>query len=199
MGEGYPLRLYANPVKLLLLLVFTTGLAGLCYWLLKHPQPGRWFPFDTFMAIACIALFGTGGVVLLLASVIWIIFRRPLLAIDGQGLLAQSSPFGGGQAVNWPDISDIVVVRQRYSHSVTQYHLLARVKDPAGLPHPRWRAFNARFYPQMANAGAFVTLNFVFLRTTPTKIDRLLERFAETCAHEIKFYGIGLHREIHDL
>ena len=97
MGTGYPLRLYANPVKVLFYLALVAGFALVGYWLPSH-HGLRWTWFDKVIAYGMMIGCGLGAVATLLAGVFWVVFRRPLLTIDGQGWSVTSSPFGGGQS-----------------------------------------------------------------------------------------------------
>ena len=105
----------------------------------------------------------------------------------------------GADRVSWQDISAIVVYRLHFSHGLKEYKLIVHVKDPDGLPHRLLRAFSARLSPKLGSAGAYVTLNYFFVRATPAKIDRLLERIVQTCAQELAFYGVWLRRDIAEM
>lgn len=201
MRTGYPLRFYANPVKLLLYLLIALGFTAGGLWMLQDPTM-RANVVKTAVAYVAVVFFGLGTVVLLIVFLVYVVVRRPVLQIDAQGWSYTAPLTMGGQTVNWQDIAHIGIYRQEMQSRlsrVVMFYLVAHAKDPNKLPRPRVRAFSARFYPSLWGAAIAVPLNTIFVRTTSAKAEQLLGRILTACPYEIQLYGVQVSNQIHDL
>lgn len=195
MRTGYPLRFYASPVKLLMLMAIGLVFAGAGYWLKFH-HGSRWSGYDVFMDYAVLVFGALCIIVFLLVFLYSVVLRHPVLEINAMGWQGRSFFFAKAQVVSWQDMRDVVVLRQPLSYGNRAYYLVVNVKDPSRLSHGRMRAFSARIYRSLASAGMVIQINLMFARATPAKIDELLKRIAETCGYELHLYGVTLHRDI---
>lgn len=197
MTTDHSLRLYANPVKQFLYLLVSGAfvLGGL---LLLHDPKVRANPAKTAGAYAAIIFFGLGVVVFLIMILRYTVFRSPVLQIDAQGWSYSPPLLGEALAVPWYNIRAIALLRQKMPRN-TMYYLVVYARDPQQLPHARTRTFTARLYPSLSGAAMSIPLNSLFVRTTPAKGKRLLERIASTCPHEIQLHRVQVSGEMYDM
>ena len=198
MQTGHPLRLYANPVKQFLLLLCSAAFVSIGLLMLQDPKV-RADASKTAVAYAAVVFFGLGVVVFLIMILRYTVFRSPVLQIDAQGWSYSPPLLGEALAVPWYNIRAIALLRQKMPRN-TMYYLVVYARDPQQLPrHPRAQAFAARFYPSLSGAAISVPLNSLFVRTTPSKSKRLLERIVSTCAHEIQLHRVQVSGEMYDI
>ncbi|HEX8036313.1 MAG TPA: STM3941 family protein [Ktedonobacterales bacterium] len=197
MITSQPLRLYANPVKLLLLLLGSAVFVLIGFLMLQDAKV-RSDASQTAMAYVAIAFFGLCSVVFIIMIVRDTVFRLPVLQIDGQRWNYKSPLGGKAQAVPWQNIRAIALFRQKLPRTST-YYLVVYARDPQQAPRPRTQAFTARFYPSLSGAAMSVPLNTLFVRTTPSKSKRLLERIVSTCAHEMQLHRVQVSGEMYDM
>jgi hypothetical protein len=122
--EAYPLRFYAQPLKVIALFLMMAGVCALAVWLALSPNVP---PGGKPAAFFSIPLFGYGAIAYLTLVVQRVIMGRPLLEIDARGW-AYAMPFTlGERSLPWDNIASIALFYTpwwRYS--------------PAALPHC-WR------------------------------------------------------------
>ena len=194
MRDGHPLRFYATPVKLLLLLLTSAMFVAVGILMLRDPKTSV-NPVNVFMAWAAIVFFGLGVVVFLIVLLGDVVLRRAVLEIDEQGW--RSTQLVREQTVNWPDIEHVAVYRQRLGQARSMYYLVIHGRNP-NKEAPVTR-FSARFYPSLHGSLMTIPLNNLFVRTTPEKVERILKRIRARYAHELQLYGITVDSEIHAL
>ena len=196
MREGQPLRFYANPVKFLLLLLGSAMFVAIGFWMLHDPKASA-KPVNVFIGWAAIVFFGLGAVVFLIMHFRNLIVRRAVLQIDEQGWSYLSGLFVGTRTVNWQEIAHVALYRQRLGQGGTMYYLVLHGNDPNKVT--RAARFSARFYPSLQGSLMTFPLNTLFVRTTPAKVERVLERIRTRYAYELRLYGIQVDTEIHAL
>jgi len=202
MRTSHPLRLYANPVRLLLyLLVFgAVTLGGL--WLVRTSGAD---PRFIVVGWIFIVFFGFGTAIFLVQFGLDVILRRPVLQIDEQGWSSRPSLLQGKRSANWQDIKDVGIYRQWAGQSrifrSTRYafYLVVHVRRPDNASRGWLEAFSIRLYPSLQEARMAVPLNSLFLQATPEKVGQLLTYILNTYAHEIHLYGIQASTEVQDL
>lgn len=196
METTYPVRLYVNPVKQLLLLVICVIFVVIGYFMRQDPTRGS---IGYFVLI----LFGLGGLMFLYQLVQAIILRQPVLEITPSGWRSRPSPFTRATLVSWGDISQIVIFRQRGRPGHNMFYLVALARDPNQLPPGRLRALNAALnaamFPKLRAAALTIPLNSSYVRTTPKQCDELLRRIHATCGRELYQYQVGIIPTIQDL
>jgi hypothetical protein len=193
MSEGHPLRFYANPIKLLLLLLASLIFVVIGLLMLHDPKASA-RPSNVAIAWAAIVFFGLGAGVFLVMNFRNLIVRRAVLQIDEQGWSYLSGPFVSTRTVNWQDIAHIALYRQRMGRGGTMYYLVLHGKSPNKVT--RAARFSARFYPSLQGSLMTLPLNNVFVRTTPKKVERLLERIRTRYAYELHLYGVQVDAQI---
>lgn len=187
MSEGNPLRFYANPVKLVLLLLGSAIFVAIGFWMLHDPAVSA-KPVNVFIGWAAVVFFGLGVVVFLIMTIRDVVLRRAALQIDEQGWSFLSGPFVGTKTVNWQDIAQVAIYRQRLGPGRTMYYVVIHGRNPNKVT--RAARFSARFYPSLQGSLMTLPLNNLFVRTTPAKVERLLERIRTRYAYELRLYGI---------
>ena len=199
MREGQSLRFYANPLKLLLLLLGATMFVAVGIWMLRTPGISA-KPFNVFIAWAAIGFFGLGIAVFGIMAIQEMILRKPVLQVDEQGWIHRPTLFARKQTANWQNIEHVAMYRQRLGQARSMYYLVIYGANPdkearvSGLATRMYR-----FYPALAGALMVVPLNNLFVRATPAKVGRLLERIGTTYAHELRQYGIQADAEMQPL
>ena len=196
MREGQPLRFYASPVKFLFLLLGSAMFVAVGFWILQDSK-ARANSINVFIGWAAIVFFGLGVVVFLIMIIRDIVLRRAVLQIDEQGWSFLAGPFVGTKTVNWQDIAHVAIYRQRLGQGRTMYYLVIHGKVPSKVT--RATRFSARFYPALRESLMTLPLNNLFVRTTPKKVARVLERIRTRYAYELQLYGIHVDTEIHAL
>jgi hypothetical protein len=122
------------------------------------------------------------------------------LAIDEQEWVTRTTLFVKKQAANWQDIDHVAIYRQQLGQRQTMYYLVVHGADPSKVARrSRFSARMYRFYPALRESLMVVPLNNLFLRETPVKVERLLERIRTRYAYELQRYGIDVETEIHAL
>lgn len=197
MITSQPLRLYANPMKQFLYLLGSAVFVSIGFLMLQDPKV-RANPSQIIAAYAAIIFFGLGGGVFLIMILRYTIFRLPVIQIDAQGWSYKPPLAGKAQTVPWQNIRAIALLRQQMPRT-SMYYLVAYARDPQQVPHPRTQAFTARFYPSLSGAALSIPLNTLFVRTTPAKSKRLLERIASTCAPEIQLHKVQVSAEMYGM
>jgi hypothetical protein len=197
MSTSQPLRLYANPVKEFLYLLGSSAFVLVSFWLLQDPKV-RANPSKIVTAYVAIVFFGLCSVVFLIMILRETVFRLPVLQIDALGWSYKPPLGGNAQAVPWQNIRAIAVLRQKMPRT-SMYYLVVYARDPQQVPHPRAQAFTARFYPSLSGAALSVPLNTLFVRTTPAKSKRLLDRIVSTYTHEIQLHRVQVSGEMYDM
>ena len=81
MQGGKPLRLYANPVRILLYLLGSAAFVAGGLWLLRHPTANA-NPLTAATAWFAIVFFGIGTAIFLLMFIRDVVVRRAILRID---------------------------------------------------------------------------------------------------------------------
>ncbi len=202
MITSHSLRLYANPIRLLLyLLVFgAITLGGV--WLLRTSGGD---PLLVVVGWIFIVFFGLGTAIFLAQFVRDVVLRRPILQIDEQGWSSRPSLVQGKRSASWQDIEDLGVYRQwagqrgilrstRYA-----YYLVVHGRRTEIASHGRLDALSIRFYPLLQESMMAVPLNTLFLRTTPEKVEQVLRYILHTYSHEIQVRRIQASTEVRDL
>ncbi|HEY1387065.1 MAG TPA: STM3941 family protein [Ktedonobacterales bacterium] len=191
MRVGQPLRLYANPVKLVLLLLASAIFVAIGLLMLHDPKA------SAFIAWAAIVFFGLGVVVFLIMVIRDVVLRRAVLQIDERGWSYRSGSPVGSRTVNWQDIAHVALYRQQMGPGRTMYYLVVHGRDLNKVT--RAAHFSARFYPSLQGSLMMLPLNYLFVRTTPKKVKGVLERIRTRYGYELQLYGIQVDAEIHAL
>ncbi len=193
MATGYPLRFYADPLKLMIQAIIMFGCLIISCLIMRYNA----FPLVHVIGWICLIVSGFATIIFLLMLCRYLLLCQPWLEIDGQAW-SRSNPFGRTLHINWQDIASITLHCQLISRDTYQYWILLQARSPEQLSHQRLRAFNGMFYPVMRNATD-IPLNQLFLRATPEKCQRLLDRIVASCGHELQLYGIEVECEIKPL
>lgn len=205
MRVDHPLRLYANPLKLLLYWLGSAMFVAAGIWMLHTPSISESL-FYGVVAWACIGFFGLGVVIFLIMIFRDVFFRLPVLEIDEQGWSCRTTLFVKKQTANWQDIDHVAIYRRWMRESAIRhkprymYYLVVHGVDPskpAGVS--RFSARLYRFYPALREALMVVPLNTVFVRTTPEKVERILTRIRAAYDFELRLYDIRVDSEIHQM
>lgn len=202
MRTSHPLRLYANPLRLLFLGIVFGTFTGVGAWLVRD-SGGE----VLFLAAGWIFLvvFGCATAIMLLQLVRDGVVRRPLLQIDDRGWSSNSTLFLKKRAATWQDIKHIGIYRQyggQYTIVRTTsflYYLVVHAKDPTKTERVSLDPFALLSYPALHGALMAVPLNSLFLRTTPDKVEEVLKQIFDIYSVDIASYGIQASTEIKDL
>lgn len=199
MREGQPLRFYANPVKFLLLLLGSSMFVAVGVWML-HDSTASASSSNVVIAWVAIAFFGLGVVVFLISIVHDIVLRRAVLEIDEQRWSYDPPLFVRKQTANWQDIDHVAIYRQRLGKRRTMYYLVVHGVDASKAARTsRFAARMYSIYPALREALIAVPLNNLYVRTTPRKVEWVLESIHTRYAYELRLYGIQVDTEIHAL
>ncbi|HEU4785403.1 MAG TPA: STM3941 family protein [Ktedonobacterales bacterium] len=199
MGEGQPLRLYANPLKLLLVLFASVIFVAVGLWILHDPRVST-NPVNVFIAWVTIVFFGLGVVIIPIIIIRDVVLRRAVLEINEQGWSCRSTLFVKKQTASWQDIDHVAIYRQQLSQRQTMYYLVVHGVDPSKVARrSRFSARMYRFYPALRESLMAIPLNNLFVRTTPAKVAQILERIRMRYAYELRLYGVQVDTEIHAL
>lgn len=187
MRAGQPMRLYANPVRLLFFFLFFAAFTVVGV-LMVHDPTG--VPCGAVGAWLCLIFFGLCAALMLLQLVRDGILRRPVLQIDEQGWSFRSTLFMGKWIAYWQDIAHVGLYRQVIGHGASTYWLVIQAKDPNKAARVSFGPFAKRLYPSLRGALMAVPLNQVFLRTTSKKAEEVYRRLVSTYEFEFSLYGI---------
>lgn len=195
MQESGPLRFYASPVRLLLLILGSGVFVAGGVWILRTPR----YSYDVVMAWLAIWFFGLGLIVFLILVMRDVIFRQPVLEIDGQGWSRRTAFLANQQTIHWQDIERVGVYSQELGQKRRMFYLVIYGRNPNNVAHVTTQRFVTRFYPVLQGALMTLPLNNLFLRATPAKVERILERIRAVYASEIRQYGIQIDTAIQRL
>lgn len=199
-------RFYANTVKYLLGILGGAALIACAAWLIQvsgpHAKPG-----GLAFLWGGIALFGFAVLVVIIAFIRDVVLRVPVFQVNDQGWSRQGKLFGKKKTANWQDIVHVGVYRQRIRRGLVGslvaqniYYIVVHGDDPNGSARVSpYTALNHRLYPGLRGALLVVPLNNLFLRATPAKVERILERIRAVYASEIRQYGIQIDTAIQRL
>jgi hypothetical protein len=185
-------RLYRNPFKLSLLLLVSLGCVALGIVMLSDPKV-RADAFRAGMAYLTVGFFGLGVIVFLYGLARRLLLRRPLLQVDAYGW-TYDPPLGrNGGHVAWEDIGRVVLFCQHIPTrfgSDKRYFFILEARDPDQVRPSRLRTFTARFYPALSQSLMGFSVNDAFMRATPAKVERLLQRIQAEFSDEFHRYEI---------
>lgn len=209
MRASQPLRFYANPVKLLLLLLVSTMFVAAGFWILREPAISA-KPSTTLVAWLAIGFFGLGVIVFLIQILHDVVFRQPALQIDGLGWTYHPPLWAKKQTAYWQDIDHVAIYYQwmresqiRHKPQYTYYLVVHGIEPriPAHVSRFSRVAMRLyyRHYPELEDALMAAPLNNLFVRTTPEKVERVLERISTTYDVELRLYDILVDTEIRPL
>lgn len=205
MSEGQPLRFYAKPLKLLLLLLGSAIFVAIGYLLLRDPRMSANL-FNVVMAWAAIILFGLGVAFFLIIFIRDAVFRLPVLQIDERGWVTRTTLFVKKQTTKWQDIDHVAIYRQWTRQSLIRrrpeymYWLVVHGVDPSKVARrPRFSARMYRFYPALREALMVVPLNNLFVRMTQEKVERVLASIRDRYDDELRLNQIRFDTQIHRL
>lgn len=196
------MRFYGNPLKFLLLLLGSAIFVAIGLWILRAPtvSVSPFGVFGVFIAWVAIAFFGLGAVVFLIGCLHDVILRRAVLEIDEQRWSYSPPLFVRRQTANWQDIDHVAIYRQQLGQRRTMYYLVVHGVDPSKAAHTsRFAAGMYNIYPALREALIGVPLNYLFVRTTPAKVEGVLERIRTRYAYELHLYGIRVDTAIRAL
>jgi hypothetical protein len=202
MRTGQPLCLYANPLRLLFLFLFCAAFAVGGLFMVRDPAG---VPCGAVGSWLCLVFFGFATVIVFLQLVRDGILRRPVLRIDEQGWYSRPTLFMGKRTAYWQDIAHVGLYRQFLGqHAIPRttsyaYYLVVHAKDPGKAARVSLGPFATRFYPSLRGALIAVQLNPLFLRTTPNKVEKVLQQILSTYDFEIGLYGIQTGTTVQNL
>jgi hypothetical protein len=194
---NHSLRLYSNPFKQSLYLLGSLAFVAAGFLLLRDPK-FRADPVNVVMAYIDIGFFGLGVLVFLLSMSREVLLRRPVLQVDSQGWTFNPALGQRPQQAAWQDIGRVTMYRQRLQRN-KMFYLVVEARTPEDAPDSTVHKITTRFYPSLALALLAVPLNTVFMRTTPAKTARLLQRIRTTFADELRDYYILVDDTIQDM
>ncbi len=195
MNTGYPLRLYASPLKLITLLIVSLVFVVIGYLMALNPraQYGGW---DTIMGWAALILFGLGFIIFALGFVFLVVARQPLLEITPEGWRFRSKVFFLGVTfVSWQEIGHIGIYQQRTGRSSTTYLVLIQKSEPlrAAIAQGTPAIYLQEFF---ARGARRIPLTFAYFRVTPKVCERLLADIRTVCANELARYGVYVEPKV---
>ena len=90
MNTGYPLRLYASPLRLIVPLIASLVFVAIGYLMVFNPgaQSGSW---NTVVSWSVLSFFGLGFILFGMEFVVLVVARRPLLEVTPEGWRYRSS------------------------------------------------------------------------------------------------------------
>jgi hypothetical protein len=188
----HTLRLYRNPFKQLLYLLAGLGFVAVGVLMLSDPTV-RADASRSGIAYLTVGFFGLGVVVSLYSLARDLVVRRPLLQVDAHGW-TYDPPLGrnGGQ-VSWEDIGRVVLFCQHLAsrfRTNRRYFFILEARHPDQLRQSRVRAFTHRLFPAFSQSLMGFSVNDAFMRTTPEKVERLLQHIQAEFSEEFHRYGI---------
>ncbi|MGO8950679.1 MAG: STM3941 family protein [Ktedonobacterales bacterium] len=202
MSVGGPLRLYFNTVKLLLYLLITGVFTLAGFWLQQNSEAD---PLFVLAGWVFLIFFGLATAAVLFMIVRNVIFRLPLLQIDEKGWTSRNLLLQK-RAASWPDIERIGIYRQWMGQpglfrlgTTHTYYLVAYGKDRRKMTRDAFWTTAERFHRSLHEASIAIPVNSVFLRTTPERVERLLEHVRTTYAHDLQLNGIAVSNELGDV
>jgi hypothetical protein len=192
LAVDHTLRLYRNPFKQLLYLLVSLGFVAVGVWMFSDPKVRADTP-RTVIAYLTVGFFGLGVVVFLFSLARALLVRRPLLQVDAHGW-TYDPPLGrNGGHVPWEDIGRVVLFCQHMPsrfRSDRRYFFVLEARHPDQVRHSRVRAFTNRLLPVFSQSLMGFSVNDAFMRTTPEKVERLLQRIQAEFSDEFHRYGI---------
>jgi hypothetical protein len=191
------LRIYSNPLKLILYFCASLGFVVAALLLLRDPT-FRVNASKTAIAYVAVFFFGLGVIVFFVMLLRDGILRRPALQIDAHGWTYSPSLGFRSQRVSWQDIGGVAIYRQQVRSS-RMYYLVLNAKHVEGLPPSRARAMTTSLYPTLSHAAMSVPLNTVFMRTTPQKVEQLLRDIHARFANEMHHFGVVVTDTIQEI
>jgi hypothetical protein len=197
LNVDHTLCLYSNPFKQSLYLLGSLGFVAVGFLLLSEPK-FRANTSNVVMAYLCIGFFGLGVVVFLYSMARDLLLRRPLLQVDTRGWTYSPALGQRSQHIPWQDVARVALYRQRVRSS-RMFYLVLEAHQPDEVQPSGAQALTARLYPSMSLALITVPLNTVFMRTAPTKVERLLHRVQAAFSSEFNRYDIAVASTIQDM
>jgi hypothetical protein len=191
MKESDLLRFYANPMKLLLLILGSGMFVAIGVWMLRTPGVTD-HSSNVVRAWLVIGVFGPGVIVFLILILRDVIFRQPVLQIDGQGWSCRTRFFVKQQTIHWQDIERVGMYCQDLGQRRKMFYLVIHGNNPNSVAHVTTPRFVTRFYPVLQGALLTLPLNNLFVRATPQKVERVLERICTRYAYELQLYRIDV-------
>ena len=191
----HTLRLYSNPFKQSLYLLGALAFVAAGVLILHDPTSDAG---TVIMGYIAVGFFGLCGAVFLFSMARDLLTRHPLLQVNTQGWSYISSLGVNPQHVSWEDIGRIALYRQRLSRN-KMFYLVLEARHPEAQPPSRLREMAASLYPSMSLVVMSIPLNTAFIRTTPAKVERLLQRIQTEFPGELHSYGIVVDDAIHDM
>ena len=146
----------------------------------------------------CIAFFGLGLIVFPVSMAREFLLRRPVLQVDSQGWTFNPVLGQRSQQASWQDIGRVTIYLQRLQRT-KMFYLVVEARRPEDTPESTVHKITTRFYPSLSLALIAAPLNTVFVRTTPAKTARLLQRIQTIFADELRSYRIAVDDTIHDM
>ncbi len=126
------------------------------------------------------------------------LLRRPVLQVDSQGWTFNPALGQCPQQATWQDIGRVAIYLQCLQRTKV-FYLVVEARRPEDTPESTVHKITTRFYPSLSSALITAPLNTVFVRTTPAKTARLLQRIQTMFADELRGYQIVVDDTIHDM
>lgn len=195
MNTGYPLRLYASPLRLIVLLIASLVFAAIGYLMVFNPgtQSGSW---NTVVGWSVLIFFGLGCILFGMELALLVVARRPLLEVTPEGWRYRlSTLFLKKASVSWQEIGHIGMYQQRTGRSSATYIVLIRKSEAlrAAIAQNAPAIYLQEYFARDAQR---IPLTLAYFRVTPTVCERLLAEMRAVCAHEINLYGVYLEPKV---
>jgi hypothetical protein len=195
VNTGYPLRLYASPLRLIVPLVASLVFGAIGYLMVFNPgaQSGSW---NTAVSWSVLIFFGLGFILFGTEFALLVVARRPLLEVTPERWRYRLSTLYLKKAsASWQEIGHIGMYLQRTGRSSATYIVLIRTSEALraaiaqGTPAIHLQEF-------FAGDAQRIPLTLAYFRVTPTVCERLLADIRAVCANEINRYGVYIEPKV---
>lgn len=195
MNTGYPLRLYASPLRLIGPLIASLVFIAIGYLMVFNPgaQSGSW---NMVVSWSVLSFFGLGFILFGTEFVVLVVARRPLLEVTPEGWRYRSSTLYLKKAsASWQEIGHVGLYQQQTGRSAAAHIALIRTSEPL-------RAAIAQGTPAIQLQESFardaqrIPITLAYFRVTPRLCERLLADIRTVCANEINRYGVYVEPKV---
>jgi hypothetical protein len=193
----HTLRLYANPLKEALVLPIALAFVAVGVLMMRYAHLTPAGLFVLTLGIVDVAFFGLGGVTLLVSILRHLVRPRPVLRIDAKGWTYTPTNLSWTAHTDWQSISRVAIQCQRVRWR-RRFLLIVegKAQDAVGANEPTAEDSTPR---PPESVVMYLALNDIFLRTSPRKASRLLERIQLEFAGELDRYGVTVASTIEDI
>jgi hypothetical protein len=188
--NAYPLRFYANPLKLMFLLIVMLLACACAAIILFLPVATSSVGVGT--AYVLLALFGFGVIAYLILIALLVIMRRPLLEIDNRGWTYRNPFTFGERFLAWANIASISIRTLPHFRAPSERFIIARPRRTDALPHAAQKALIRRALASSIGPELAASCRYLYLWGSQARAEEFLHRIETGCAGDIHAHHVAV-------